>query len=232
MNIAVILAGGKGLRMKSAETPKQFIDVYGKPIVIHTIEKFDNHPMIDSILVACIPEWIEDLRGMLKKFDIKKVKWIVEGGETRQESVFNAVTKLQSVLGNDDIVLVHDAVRPLITSKIIDDNIEGAINHGAVDTVIPATDTIIRTVDSCTISSVPARNELYLGQTPQSFKYSILKNAHMYSEELKIRDASDDCQLVLQNKQDVYLIAGDKLNFKITTVEDLLLLKAILKLSS
>lgn len=229
MNIGIVLAGGQGTRM-GMETPKQFIDVYGKPVVIHTLENFDIHPEIDAIAVVCVKEWQEDLKILIRKFEISKVKWIIDGGKTRQESTLNALNALEEVLKPEDIVVIHDSARPLITNRIISDNIKGAKEFGAVDTVIPATDTIVKSIDGDIISDVPVRKELFMGQTPQSFKFSIIKEAHETALKNNIDNATDDCQLILDTGKPVHLIAGDKLNFKITTQEDLLLLKAIVKL--
>jgi D-ribitol-5-phosphate cytidylyltransferase len=229
MNIGIVLAGGQGTRM-GMETPKQFIDVYGKPVVIHTLENFDIHPEIDAIAVVCVKEWQEDLKILIRKFELNKVKWIIDGGKTRQESTLNALNALEEVLKPEDIVVIHDSARPLITNRIISDNIKGAMAFGAVDTVIPATDTIVKSINGDIISDVPVRKELFMGQTPQSFKFSIIKEAHETALKNNIDNATDDCQLILNTGKPVHLIAGDKLNFKITTQDDLLLLKAIVKL--
>lgn len=230
MNIGIILAGGMGTRMGTSDTPKQFMDVYGKPVVIHTLENFDIHPEIDVIAVVCVKEWQEDLKILIRKFELNKVKWIIDGGKTRQESTLNALNTLENVIKEDDIVVIHDSARPLITNRIISDNINGAKEFGAVDTVIPTADTIVRSIDGSKISDIPVRRELYLGQTPQSFKFSIIKEAHEIAAKNNIDNATDDCQLVLNTGKEVHLIKGDKLNFKITTQDDLLLLKSIIKL--
>ena len=230
MNIAVILAGGSGTRIGAIDTPKQFIDIYGKPLIVHTIESFDVNPNIDYILVACKEEWIEDLTIWTRQYGLNKVKWIINGGSTRQESVLNSIKKLKDECSEDDVLVIHDAARPLISQRIINENIEGAKKYGAVDTVIPTTDTIIKSVDSITINSVPIRKELYLGQTPQSFKYSIISEAHERALKDSTLDATDDCQLVLKQGKEVYLVEGDKLNFKVTTFEDLMILKAVIKM--
>ena len=232
MNIGIILAGGIGSRMGIVDRPKQFIDVYGKPIIIHTLEAFDMHREIDAIAVVCLPEWQEDLKIWLRKYEINKVKWIVDAGKTRQKSTYNGLKAIRDDISDEDIVVVHDSARPLITNKIITDKINGAKEYKAVDTVIPSADTIIRSVDNKQIDSVPLRKELYLGQTPQSFEYGLILNAHKKANENKILDSTDDCQLVLKAGKSVNLVPGDKLNFKITTMEDLLLLKAIVKIGS
>lgn len=230
MNIGVILAGGIGSRMGMKDMPKQFIDVYGKPILVHTLEKFDNNVNIDKVCVVCVREYIEDVKILVRKFEINKVDLIVEGGNTRQESVSNALKALNDVCDDGDIVVIHDSVRPLITSRIIDDNIICAKEYGAVDTVIPASDTIVKSINNIDIDSIPIRKELYLGQTPQSFKFGLIKKAHENAKLNNIKDSTDDCQLVLKMNRKVNLVEGDKMNFKITSAEDLTLLKAIVKM--
>ena len=168
MNIGVILAGGSGTRMGS-DIPKQFIDIYGKPLIIHTLESFDLNSEIDSIAVVCKDEWKEDLNIWIRQFGVNKVKWIISGGNTRQESTYRAIKALEDVCTDEDILIIHDAARPLISQRIINDNIVGAKEYGAVDTVIPSADTIIRSTNDSTIDSVPVRIELYLGQTQQTF---------------------------------------------------------------
>lgn len=229
MNIAIILAGGNGTRMGS-DIPKQFIDIYGKPLVIHTLESFDSNSNIDAIAVVCKEGWHEDLKIWIRKFGINKVKWIVQQGETRQESTYNALCKLKGECSEDDIVIVHDSARPLISQRIIDDNVAGAKEYGAVDTVVPTADTIISSKDDETIDFVPVRKELYLGQTPQSFRYGLILKAHEKAIESNKQNSTDDCQLVLSLDEKVHLVNGDKLNFKITTFEDLLLLKSVIKI--
>lgn len=229
MNIAIILAGGSGTRMGS-DVPKQFIDIYGKPLIIHTIESFDINSNIDYIAVVCKKDWQEDLKIWTRRFGINKLRWIVDGGETRQESIYNALNVIRNECLEEDIVVIHDAARPLISQRIIDENIVGAKEYGAVDTVIPTPDTIVNSKDDKTINNVPLRKELYLGQTPQSFKYNLIFKAHKIAIDNNKLDATDDCQLVLDLNEKVYFVTGDKLNFKITTFEDLLLLKAVIKL--
>lgn len=232
MNIGVILAGGSGSRMGIVDKPKQFIDIYGKPIIIHTLETFDSHSEIDAIAVVCLEEWMDDLKILLRKYEISKVKWMVKGGKTRQESIYNVIETISKECSKDDIVVIHDSVRPLVTHKIISNNIIGAKEHGAVDTVVPSADTIVKSIDGITIEEVPNRSQLYIGQTPQSFKFSLIKEAHYKAIEENVLDSTDDCQLILKLGENVYLVEGDKLNFKITSFDDLLLLKAIVKLGN
>lgn len=230
MNIAIIVAGGKGTRMGIKDKPKQFLDIYEKPIIIHTLEVFDKHQEIDYICIVGLEEWHDDIKTWIKEFQIKKVKWIVKEGNTRQKSVFNGLNALKYETNPEDIVLIHDAARPLINNRIISENIKAAKEYGCVCTVLPSTDTIIKSIDNKTIDSIPLRNELYLAQTPQSFKYSIIWNAHNNADEEILKTATDDCKLVLAYGNDIHLVNGDKFNFKITTVEDILFLKSIIEL--
>ncbi|NLC46770.1 MAG: 2-C-methyl-D-erythritol 4-phosphate cytidylyltransferase [Firmicutes bacterium] len=230
MNVAMILAGGVGKRMGTGEVPKQYIDIYGKPIIVHTLEVFDLHEEIDGIVVVLSQQWQTEMKTWLRQYDLNKVICLAEAGETRQASIYNGLCALDGRASEDDIVLIHDAVRPLLSRRIISENIEAAKAYGAVDTVIPSADTIIKSTDGSMLHSVPLRKELYLGQTPQSFKYGLIKAVHEKARADKIADASDDCQLVIRYGHQVKLVQGDKLNFKITIAEDLLLLKALLKL--
>ncbi len=231
MNIGIILAGGVGSRMGQIEKPKQFIDIYGKPIVIHTIEAFELHEDIDKIAVVCLKERMEELKILVRKYELTKVEWIIEGGETRQDSTYNALTHLEDICSKDDILIIHDAARPLISSRIITDNIVAAAKSGAVDTVIPSSDTIVCSLDGNIITEIPKRKNYFLGQTPQSFKYSLIKSAYNSITEENRKDATDDCKIVQAYGHEISLVIGDKINFKITTSDDLMMLKAMLKLS-
>ncbi len=234
MNIAVILAGGTGSRMGMVDRPKQFIDIYGKPVVVHTIEAFEINDEIDAICVICTKEWQEDLSIWLKEYDIRKVRWVADAGSTRMESSLNALNAISQDAHADDIIIIHDSARPLVSQRIIKENIEKVKEYGACDTVIPAQDTIIRSVDGEHLESIPARRELYLGQTPQSFCYSIVRAAYdkyfaLPEDERPVM--TDDCGLVLMNNQKIGMAMGDKLNMKMTTMEDLLLIKSIVRTS-
>ncbi len=232
MNIAVVLAGGSGSRMGMVDRPKQFIDIYGKPVIIHTLEAFEINEKIDAICVVCVKEWQDDLSLWLKDYDIRKVRWIANAGASRQESSLNALNAIKEVCSDDDYVIIHDAARPLISQKIINENIMKVREYGACDTVVPAHDTIIKSIDGDTLDSIPARKELYMGQTPQSFKYSIVRKAYddyFALPENERPEMTDDCGLVLHSGVKIGMAMGDKLNMKITTMEDLLLVKSIVR---
>lgn len=232
MNIALIVAAGSGSRMGNADKPKQFLPIYGKPLMIHTIEAFEVHDEIDAIVVVTNEAYIDQVKVWCKQYDLGKIKAVVSGGNSRQISVFNGLQAVKAISKDpsNDIVLIHDAARPLISQRIITDNIRICEKYDAVDTVIKASDTIVRSVNEETISDIPARNELYQGQTPQSFKLSLILDAHEYVKTHEVNNVTDDCKLVLSLGKEVRLVEGSKQNFKITTFDDLMMLKALLKI--
>ena len=231
MNIALILAAGSGTRMGNTNKPKQFLSIYNKPLIVHTIEAFEMHDDIDMILIVTNDTYIDDVKIWCKQYDLTKVQYIVAGGSSRQESVYNGLKKLEkSGTKDDDIILIHDAARPLISQTIITDNIESCKKYHAVDTVIPSSDTIIRSVDKETICEIQKRSEQYQGQTPQSFTFKVINDAHEYAKSINNTETTDDCRLVLNMGKEVHLVNGSKLNFKITTFDDLMMLKALLKI--
>lgn len=232
MNIALIVAAGSGSRMGNADKPKQFLPIYGKPLMIHTIEAFEVHDEIDAIVVVTNEAYIDQVKVWCKQYDLGKIKAVVAGGDSRQISVHNGLHAVKAISKDpsNDIVLIHDAARPLISQRIITDNIRVCEKYDAVDTVIKASDTIVRSVNEETISDIPARNELYQGQTPQSFKLSLILDAHEYVKTHEVNNVTDDCKLVLSLGKEVRLVEGSKQNFKITTFDDLMMLKALLKI--
>ncbi len=232
MNIAVILAGGTGSRMGIVDMPKQFIEIYSKPVIVHTIESFEINDNIDAICVVCIKEWQNNLKIWLKEYDLRKVRWIADAGDSRQRSSLNALDAIKDDCTDEDIVIIHDAARPLVSQRIINENIEKVKQYGACDTVVPAHDTIIRSVDGEYLESIPARKELYMGQTPQSFTYGIIRKSYddYYAlPEDKRPVMTDDCGLVLNSGIKIGMAMGDKINMKLTTMEDLLLIKSLIR---
>lgn len=231
MNVALILAAGVGSRMGNADKPKQFLLIYGKPLMVHTIEAFENHDDIDVVVIVTNEEYLDQVKVWCKQYDLSKVKAVVAGGDSRQKSVFNGLTAIKDIIKDEhDIVTIHDAARPLISYRIITDNIEACKKYKAVDTVIKASDTIVKSEDSARIADIPNRSELYQGQTPQTFDFSLIYNAHLKSMNGEIKNVTDDAKLVIASGHDVYLVEGSKQNFKITTFDDLMMLKALLKI--
>jgi len=223
---AIILAGGVGSRVNS-DIPKQFISIKNKPIIVWTLEKFNNNTKVDEIIVSSHSHFKNDIDKIVKVYNIDKVSRIINGGSTRQESAYNAITCQD--FNKDDIILIHDAARPMVSERIIDESIENTIKYGAVGTYINAIDTISVGKDGY-ITSIPDRADLFYTQTPQSFKYSIIKNAHDKALAKKTPGNTDDVSLVLDENIPVKRIEGDPANIKITNAIDLKIAEVLIDL--
>ena len=231
MNIGVIFAGGVGSRMHSKDRPKQFLEMYNKPIIVHTLEYFENHPMIDAIVVVCIKDWIPYLEKLLYKFRIDKVKKIVPGGETGQLSIYNGLRAAKEIAGEEkSIVLIHDGVRPLISEKLITNNIETVMKHGTAITTAKVKETILVVNEGkSSIDYVPSRNNSRVAKAPQSFWLDDILKAHEKSLEEGETNCIDSCTMMQKYGYDLYLIDGPSQNIKITTPEDFYTMRAILE---
>ena len=231
MNIAVIFAGGVGSRMNSKEKPKQFLEMYNKPIIIHTIEYFENHPMIDAIAVVCVEDWIPYFEKLLFKFRIEKVKKIVPGGATGQLSIYNGLNAAKEIAGDEkSIVLIHDGVRPLINEQIITDNIESVKKNGSAITTAVVKETILVVNEgTSTIDYVPSRKNSRVARAPQSFWLDEILEAHNKALADGIKDCIDSCTMMQQYGHDLFLVDGPGENIKITTPEDFYTMRAILE---
>jgi 2-C-methyl-D-erythritol 4-phosphate cytidylyltransferase len=232
MIYAGILAGGIGSRMGNVPLPKQFLELDGKPVIIHTVEKFLLTSDFDKIFIATPQKWISHTKDTLRKFDItdRRIK-IVEGGSDRNETIMNIIYAIEEInqISDEDIIVTHDAVRPFLTSRIIKENIEHALVSGAVDTVISAIDTIISSKDASFIDNIPVRSEMYQGQTPQSFNIKLLKNAY---NNLSVEDKNvltDACKILTVANKPVKIVMGELYNIKITTPYDLKVANSIIK---
>ena len=231
INIAVIFAGGVGSRMHSKERPKQFLEMYNKPIIIHTLEHFQNHPMIDAIVVVCIESWISYLNELLYKFRIEKVKKVVPGGETGQLSIYHGLKAAKEVANEEKaVVLIHDGVRPLITEKLITNNIEAVRRYGSAITTAKVKETIlvVNEQDS-SIDYVPSRNNSRVAKAPQSFWLDEILSAQEKALAKGERDWIDSCTLMQEYGFKMHLIDGPSQNIKITTPEDFYTMRAILE---
>lgn len=234
MNIAVIFAGGSGLRMHTKSRPKQFLDLNGKPIIIYTLELFDNHPGIDAIVVACIESWIPFLEKQLRKFEINKVVKIVPGGESGQASIYNglcaaeAYIKSKNVASEDTTVLIHDGVRPLITEDTITDNINKVAEVGSCITCIPATETLVVKQHDGSLE-IPSRADSLIARAPQSFLLSDILTAHRRAIDEKKNDFIDSCTMMSHYGYRLGTIIGPMENIKITTPTDFFVLRAMVK---
>lgn len=224
MIFGVILAGGIGSRMGNVEKPKQFLTVGEKPIIIHTIEKFYVNDSFEKLIVLCPAQWISHTKNLVKKYlkDEERIV-VIEGGSTRNETIMNSIRYIEEnyTLDDDTIIVTHDSVRPFVTYRIIEDNIRYALEYGACDTVIPATDTIVESDDSNIIASVPDRSKMYQGQTPQSFKAKKLKDMYNALTEEEKEILTDAAKIFVIKGEPVYLVEGEVFNIKITYPYDL-----------
>lgn len=232
MIYAEILAGGKGTRMGNTEMPKQFLMLGNKPIFVHTVEQFILNKRIDKVLICCPEKWMAYTKDLIKKYikDASKIV-VVKGGATRNETIMNGCHYIEENFGinDDDIILTHDAVRPFLSQRIIDDNIDGAIKYGAVDTVVEAFDTIVHSKDGKIITDIPVRSEMYQGQTPQSFHIKLLMSFFASLTEAEKDILTDACKALVMKGNDVYLVQGDVSNIKITTQHDLKVANGLLE---
>lgn len=231
MNIAVIFAGGVGSRMHSKERPKQFLEMYNKPIIIHTLEYFENHPLIDVIVVVCIESWISYLDDLLYKFRIEKVKKVVPGGETGQLSIYNGLKAAKEIsLNEKSIVLIHDGVRPLINEQLITDNIESVKKFGSAITTAKVKETIlVVTEEDSSIDYIPSRKNSRVAKAPQSFWLDDILTAHEKSLAEGDNNCIDSCTMMQKYGFKMHLIDGPSQNIKITTPEDFYTMRAILE---
>lgn len=232
MIYAVIAAGGIGSRMGNLEKPKQYLTLKNKPIIAHTVEKFYVNSSFEKVIILCPEQWVSHTKNILNKYLPQNDRVIVlQGGDTRNETIMNAIKYIEETDGLDDetIIVTHDAVRPFVTARIIEENIEAAIKYGATDTVVPATDTIVESQNSKTISNIPDRSKLYQGQTPQSFKAKLLKELYYRLTEDEKNILTDACKIFSMKGYDVHLIDGEVHNIKITYPYDLRVAMALLE---
>ena len=232
MVYAGILSGGIGTRMQSPDMPKQYMELGDKPILIHTIDPFLINPRIDEVVVAVPRPWVSYSIDLLRRHYPNQEKLhLIPGGESRNETLMCILDDIESRNGitDEDVVVSHDAIRPFVSERIINDNIDAVLAHGAVDTVMPANDTIVESVDGVQIAAIPRRDHMYQGQTPQSFHIRTLR--HLYGElsEEETAILTDAAKIFVLKGQYVHLVRGDYSNLKITTPYDLKGANALLK---
>ncbi|HEM0988351.1 TPA: 2-C-methyl-D-erythritol 4-phosphate cytidylyltransferase [Listeria monocytogenes] len=231
MIYAQILAGGKGARMGNVSMPKQFLPLNGKPIIVHTVEKFILNTRFDKILISSPKEWMNHAEDNIKKYISDDRIVVIEGGEDRNETIMNGIRFVEKTYGltDDDIIVTHDAVRPFLTHRIIEENIDAALETGAVDTVIEALDTIVESSNHEVITDIPVRDHMYQGQTPQSFNMKKVFNHYQNLTPEKKQILTDACKICLLAGDDVKLVKGEIFNIKITTPYDLKVANAIIQ---
>lgn len=227
MNFALIFAGGVGKRMNNNTVPKQFLKLHGKEIIIHTLEHFENSTDIDAIVVVCIESWISYLKEIIERFSITKVKWIVEGGATGQESIYKGLKKLEAECPKDSIVLIHDGVRPLINHQIIRDNITTVKKYGSAITVAPSVETVIMVNDEGQIDRISDRSKAMLAKAPQSFFLVDILQAHETAIKENKHDFIDSASIMNHYNYKLKTVEGGYENIKITTPSDFFIFRAI-----
>lgn len=230
MNVAIIIAGGSGHRM-GQDIPKQFINVYDKPVIIYTLEGFQKHPQIDAIEVVCIDGWHDVLKAYAKQFGITKLKWVVSGGQTGQESIRNGVYHLEGILKEDDMVIIHDGIRPLVEDSVLTDVILKCNRYGNAVTSMPYNEQIF-VIDNeiSTVQYIP-RETLRRVSTPQAYKFGKLDKAYheAFEKEIGIYGSSYTNTMMVELGERLYFAAGSDKNIKLTTKDDLEMFKAYLK---
>ncbi len=227
MNIAIIIAGGSGNRM-GQDIPKQFLNVGEKPIIIYTLEVFQKHPNIDGIIVVCIKGWENVLKSYANQFNITKLVAVVEGGTCGQESIKKGLDKANELYNEEDIVLIHDAIRPMVSEEIISDNIAKCNLYGNATVVTPCTTVVLKKDDKEYSQNVVDRDMVVLTQTPQSFKLKDILDAHAEAEEKGIKNSVASCTLYSELGRKVYFSVGSETNIKLTRSADIEIFKALL----
>ncbi len=224
MNVAVILAGGKGLRLGS-KIPKQMLPLGNKPVISWSVDTFHKINQVDSIIIVSEKSLLNEIKELFPLSNYTKIRSFVEGGKERSDSSWNAINS--SVFKDDDIFLFHDAARPFISENIIKELIENVKITGACGTYIQATDTITMIKDSV-VENIPDRRSVFSAQTPQGFRYDIIKKAHIYQKEVQSISVTDDVSLVINTGQKVSAIRGSEKNIKITNELDLIFAEFII----
>ncbi len=230
MTAAIIIAGGSGHRM-GQDIPKQFINVYDKPVLIYTLEGFQKHPQIDAIEVVCLDGWHDVLWAYAKQFNISKLKWVVSGGKTGQESIRNGVFHLEGILSDDDIVIIHDGIRPLVDETVLTDVILKARQYGNAVTSLPYNEQIFVMDDEISTVKYIPRETLRRVSTPQAYKFGKLVWGYheAFEKKIGIYGASYTNTMMVELGERLYFAAGSDKNIKLTTKDDLEMFKAYLR---
>jgi 2-C-methyl-D-erythritol 4-phosphate cytidylyltransferase len=229
-NIGIIFAGGIGKRMGENQIPKQFLLVEEKPIIILTLDYFQRHRDVDAVYIACVADWMDHLEELLSRFEMTKVRRVAPGGASAQQSIYNALTAAREDGDDDDIVLIHDGVRPFITLPLITDLIQSVKERGNGITCTPCQETIIESGDGVGVGHVPLRKDTWAAQAPQAFRLGDVLAVHnqIRQDNPDYIDMVDACTMYRQLKKPVYLVQGNKGNIKITNPEDVYILEGLL----
>ena len=229
MNVALLTAAGSGTRMQ-LNIPKQFLHVDDKPVIIYTMEAFQHHPSIDAIIVVTIDSWSDVLWAYAKQFGITKLKWVVPGGDSGQESIRKGLDVLKKELSDEDVVLVHDGNRPLVSSQIISDSLATFSKYGCAVAAIPCTEVVFESDDGLSSMVSTERERLLRTQTPHTYRLGDLYGAHLEAESRGLNNTAASCMLMKELGRMTYFSKGSEENLKITTPEDLKMFKALLSM--
>ena len=228
MNIGLIIAGGSGSRM-GQDIPKQFLNVYDKPIIVYTMEVFQKHPNIDGIEIVCLEGWHEIVYAYAKQFGITKLENVVNGGLNGQDSIRNGLEDIATRhQEDDDIVLVHDAIRPMLTQDIISENIRVCRKYGNAITAVPCTAAMLKTYDGLSTEEQVPRDNLKITQTPQTFFLKDILGAHKEALAKGITKSVASCTMYIELGRKLYMSMGSEKNLKLTTTDDIDIFKALL----
>ncbi|HEN7841785.1 TPA: 2-C-methyl-D-erythritol 4-phosphate cytidylyltransferase [Streptococcus agalactiae] len=227
MNIGVIFAGGVGRRMNTKGKPKQFLEVHGKPIIVHTIDIFQNTEAIDAVVVVCVSDWLDYMNNLVERFNLTKVKAVVAGGETGQMSIFKGLEAAEQLATDDAVVLIHDGVRPLINEEVINANVQSVKETGSAVTSVRAKETVVLVNDSSKISEVVDRTRSFIAKAPQSFYLSDILSVERDAISKGITDAIDSSTLMGMYNRELTIVEGPYENIKITTPDDFYMFKAL-----
>ncbi|WP_238652134.1 IspD/TarI family cytidylyltransferase [Paenibacillus piscarius] len=231
MNFAIIIAAGSGSRMNQ-DIPKQFINIYDKPILIYTLEGFQKHPEIDGIGVVCLDGWHDILKAYANQFNITKLQWIISGGDSGQESIRNGVNYLKDVCEDDDTIIIHDGIRPMVDDSVLSDVIIKCEKYGNAVSSLPYNEQIFRVKDNISTSEYIPRETLRRVSTPQAYKFGKLIWAYQeaFDKKIGIFGSAYTNTMMVDLGETLYFAAGSEKNIKLTTRDDLEMFKAYLKL--
>jgi 2-C-methyl-D-erythritol 4-phosphate cytidylyltransferase len=231
MNIALLIAAGVGSRMRQS-IPKQFLHVEDKPVIIYTLEAFQKHPEIHEIAVVCLEGWHEILRAYAKQYNISKLRVIVNGGTVGQESIKNGLVALKEGHMESDIVLIHDAIRPMVSQEIISDALVQCVQYGSAVSFVPCTEVMLLTEDHLTSTALIDREQLIRTQTPQTFSLGKLLWAHEEAAKQGITNSIATCSLMTELGENVHFSLGSEKNIKLTTMDDIDIFRAMLNIKN
>lgn len=227
MTVALLTASGQGTRM-GQDIPKQFLHVKDKPVIIYTLERFQNSPLIDAIVLVTLPNWFGFVEAYAHQFNITKLKWIVGGGETGQESIRNGLLAISKDCPKDTVVMVHDGNRPMVDNNIIADSLAVFRKYGSAVAVIPCTEAVFKSSDGLTSNVSIPRESLHRTQTPHTYTLEKLLWAHEEAKKRGITNTAASCTLMNNLGETVYFSRGSEKNFKLTTLDDLEIFNAFL----